>query len=70
MSERDESDDCEWLGVPQLAKWLRVPEQSVYRWNSTSTGPRYARIGRHVRYRRRDVERWIAAQYDGRVPAA
>lgn len=48
----------DWLSPESLAEWLGVPLQTVYVWNSKGTGPSYSRFGRHVRYRRRDVEAW------------
>lgn len=60
--------DTEWLGPKDLAAEFGVPVTTVYQWNSKRTGPRAARIGRHVRYRRRDVEAWIEAQYAAADP--
>lgn len=51
-------DKTEWLGVQDLAAETAVPPATVYYWNHTGTGPPYIRIGKHVRYRRRDVEAW------------
>jgi excisionase family DNA binding protein len=50
----------------QLAAWLGVPVATVYRWNYERTGPRFSKVGRHIRYRRADVEAWLDA---GAVPA-
>ena len=46
------------LTVVELAERLGVPRQTIYDWNMRGTGPRYLRVGRHVRYRLRDVETW------------
>lgn len=46
------------LTIDQLAERENVPAKTVYQWNSRGTGPRYLKIGRHVRYRLRDVEDW------------
>lgn len=64
------SEQREWLGVEDLATKFDVPVKTVYVWNSKGTGPRAARFGRHVRYRRADVEIWIAEQYGDARPAA
>lgn len=53
----------EWLDTAGLAEWLDVPEATVVQWRYKGTGPRGVRLGRHVRYRRADVEAWIAEQY-------
>jgi excisionase family DNA binding protein len=47
------------LTVEQLADYLGVPAATVYRWNYVGTGPRRLTVGRHVRYRRADVELWL-----------
>jgi excisionase family DNA binding protein len=48
----------ERLSPEDLAAELGVPLATIYRWNSQGTGPRYARLGKHVRYTRADVEAW------------
>jgi excisionase family DNA binding protein len=52
------------LSPQQLADYLAVPVATVYRWRHESTGPRGIRVGKHVRYRRRDVEEWLANRTD------
>lgn len=46
--------------VDDLAAYLAVPKATVYRWNSRQAGPPYVRVGKHARYRRLDVEAWLA----------
>jgi excisionase family DNA binding protein len=58
------------LGPTDLAAREGVPLSTVYKWNAEGTGPRYMRIGKHVRYRLEDVEAWEAQQVAGRTPAA
>lgn len=55
--------ETKWLGPKDVADELGIPIRTVYQWNSKGIGPRAAKIGRHVRYRRADVETWIEAQY-------
>jgi len=62
-------NDTEWLGPKELAAEFGVPVTTVYQWNSKRTGPRAARIGRHVRYRRGDVEAWVERQYAADAPS-
>jgi excisionase family DNA binding protein len=59
----------EWSGPKDLAEWLDLPVATIYRWRHTGIGPPAVRVGKHLRYRRRDVERWLAEQADPR-PAA
>lgn len=49
----------EWFTTAELAAWLQVPPETVYKWRYTGSGPRGVRLGRHVRYRRTDVEAWL-----------
>lgn len=46
------------LSVTDLSERLQIPEDTIYQWNRKRTGPRYLRIGRHIRYRLSDVEAW------------
>lgn len=46
------------LSPAQLAEREGVPLETVYLWNRKGTGPRYMKVGIHVRYRLADVERW------------
>lgn len=52
------------LSPQQLADYLGVPLATVYRWRHESTGPRGIKVGKHVRYRRRDVEAWLESKTD------
>lgn len=58
----------EQLESPQdVANYLGVPLDTVYAWRSRGIGPRGIRVGRHVRYRRADVDAWLERQADPRV---
>jgi excisionase family DNA binding protein len=46
------------LTVDELAERLGVPRRTVYAWNSVGGGPKFLRVGRHVRYKIADVEAW------------
>jgi excisionase family DNA binding protein len=51
--------------VEDLARYLGVPANTVYRWRSTGKGPEGHRVGKHVRYRPADVEDWLNRHADG-----
>lgn len=53
----------EWMDTQSLAEWTHLPPPTLVQWRYKGTGPRFVRFGRHVRYRRSDVEAWIAEQY-------
>ena len=61
---------AEWISPEQLAAEMDIPVKTIYQWRYRGTGPRAHRIGRHVRYRRRDIEAWLATQVDGGRPGA
>jgi len=50
------------LSPAELADYLNVPIATVYRWRSRGDGPPGIRVGRHVRYRREAVEKWLDEQ--------
>jgi excisionase family DNA binding protein len=54
----------QFLGPNDLAELLGVPVRTIYRWRWTGDGPRGFRIGRHVRYRVADIERWLEEHRD------
>ncbi len=43
----------------ELANYLGVPLQTIYQWRKRGYGPPGRRMGKHVRYRPAEVERWI-----------
>jgi excisionase family DNA binding protein len=47
------------LRPDELAAFLGIPLATIYRWRSRGDGPRGIRVGRHVRYRVEEVERWL-----------
>ena len=47
------------LTPDDLAAELGVSLMTLGRWRRDGTGPPFAMVGRHVRYRRRDVDRWL-----------
>jgi predicted DNA-binding transcriptional regulator AlpA len=51
------------LDPESLAARTGVPLKTVYDWNSKKTGPRYMRLGRHVRYKLADVIAWENSRY-------
>ena len=58
------------VGIEVLADELGVPIGTIYAWRHRGLGPRGYRIGKHVRFRRSDIEAWLALQADPRPAAA
>lgn len=50
------------LSVEDLAAYLGVPLATIYAWRYRRQGPPGFRVGRHLRFREKDIEEWIAAQ--------
>jgi len=46
----------------EVAEYLRVPVSTLEQWRWRKTGPKWSKVGRHVRYAWSDVEEWFAAQ--------
>lgn len=53
------------LSPQELADYLGVPLATVYVWNTRDSGPRKLRVGKHVRYRVSDVDKWLEERADG-----
>ena len=52
------------IDVQQLADYLDVPVKTLYAWRYRRQGPPAFRVGRHLRYRRSDIQRWIEQRID------
>jgi predicted DNA-binding transcriptional regulator AlpA len=58
-----------WLSRQELADRFGLPVKTLAQWASKGTGPPFARMGRHVRYRLSDVIDWEAERVDLRDAA-
>jgi len=47
------------LRTADVAKMLDVSEATLRGWRRLGSGPPYIKVGRAVRYRPEDVERWV-----------
>lgn len=66
MSDRNRD---EWLKIETLAEELGVPVRTIYAWRTQGKGPRGARFGKHVRFRRSAVDAWAESCADPRSVA-
>ena len=46
----------------EVSEYLGVPIDTLYRWRYLGTGPKAARIGKHLRYDPADVYAWVEEQ--------
>lgn len=49
----------ELLTTKELAGYLKIPVETLYQWRQRGEGPAGLRIGRYLRYRRSEVDRWL-----------
>mgnify|MGYP000603619136 CR=1 FL=1 len=49
----------------EVAEFFGIPEKTLTEWRYLRKGPRYAKVGRYVRYDWRDVEAWFDQQARG-----
>jgi excisionase family DNA binding protein len=57
-------DTRTYLSPEELSDLIGVPVRTLGRWRSQRTGPLFLRMGVHVRYRREDVDDWVAHLVD------
>jgi excisionase family DNA binding protein len=57
LTNSADADDL--LTVEDLSVTLKVPVTTVYAWRHKGHGPPAIKVGRYLRYRRRDVDRWL-----------
>jgi predicted DNA-binding transcriptional regulator AlpA len=69
-NDMDNNADERWLSRQELADRYGLPVKTPAQWASKGTGPRYARIGRHVRYRLSDVIAWEEQRFESHAPRA
>jgi hypothetical protein len=52
----------ELLDTAKAALYLDKPPGTLVQWRYHGTGPAYVKVGRAVRYRRRDLDAWLDSQ--------
>lgn len=50
------------LTVAEAADYVRLGKPTLDRYRITGEGPRFAKMGRSVRYRRADLDAWLNAR--------
>jgi excisionase family DNA binding protein len=58
-----------FMSTREVAEYLNVPKSTLDYWSYHSQGPRFTRVGSKRRYRRQDVDEWLAQQPTGGGPA-
>lgn len=63
QAQVDATTGSERLLAPgDVARVIGVPVATLANWRSGRTGPAFLKVGRHVRYRRVDLDEWIASR--------
>jgi excisionase family DNA binding protein len=66
MSDNPGQEPDRLLTIDQVAEYTQLPKNTLYKMRSQGQGPRAARLGKHLRYRKSDVDAWIdASMRDG-----
>ncbi|MEL7684412.1 helix-turn-helix domain-containing protein [Citromicrobium bathyomarinum] len=52
----------EIMNVEEAADYVRLGTSTLNRFRVTGGGPRYAKLGGAVRYRKADLDAWIAGR--------
>lgn len=47
------------MSTRSLAEYLDVSVETIHYWNSQGGGPKSYKVGRHLRFRRSDVDQWL-----------
>lgn len=63
-----EGSEMNLLDCPNVSAHLGVPEGTLAQWRHRGIGPRYIKVGKHVRYDERDVLAWLEANRRGGEP--
>lgn len=62
-------DDSALIDEKQLCADLGISSVTATKWRAKAAGPPFIKVGRLVRYRRADVEAWLASRTVGRRSA-
>ena len=52
-------ENWEWAGTAELCGWLGIDVRALYHLRNKRLAPVGHRVGKEIRYRRADVEKWL-----------
>lgn len=61
MHTKSTNDADELLTEREAADLLKMSSRTLQAWRCSKAGPAFVRVGRAIRYRRRDLVAWITA---------
>lgn len=53
-----------WLSPAQAAIYTGLPMRTLEQYRTEKKGPKFSRVGKHVRYNSRDVDNWLRSLQD------
>lgn len=56
------TSDYDWMTTQQAADYLGTRPKTLEYWRHTGHSPKYAKLGRQVRYRRDWLDEWLEAR--------
>ena len=62
--------DNDVLTTVEAARYVRLGKPTLERFRLTGEGPRYAKLGGAVRYRRADLDQWLESRLVASTSAA
>lgn len=51
------------MTTAEVCELLKVQPQTLYSWRLRNVGPPAIKVGRHLRFREEDVERWLDQRF-------
>lgn len=64
MTDEQPVDLGRLLDIDEVADYLGIPKNTLYKWRVDGKGPRAIKVGKHLRFRRGDLETWLDANYE------
>lgn len=58
-----ETSPAEWMSRAEAAEYLGVTVRTLAQWAWRKEGPRYAKYGNVTRYRRADLDAFVASRF-------
>jgi excisionase family DNA binding protein len=52
------------MTLEDLSTYLDIPVKTLRKWRVEGTGPRAFKVGRHLRFRRNDIDAWLEERAD------
>lgn len=64
MATNGEPTSDRLMTIDEVADFLQISRNTIYRWNSMGTSIPHFKIGKHLRFRRSDVEKFLEEHRD------